>query len=93
MQHMPCSPDSKTRHKKKDTEHAAQAPTARHATRTRKRDRQYTPCSPGSKSRHKKNETEHEAHAPTAIHATRRRKQNMQHIIFTSETNFNPSNS
>jgi hypothetical protein len=58
MQHTPCSPDSETRHKKKETEHATHAPTARHATRTRKQNMQHTPCSPGSKTRHKKKETE-----------------------------------
>jgi hypothetical protein len=93
MQHTPCSPNSKTCHKKKETERAAHA-TARHASRRRKESMQHTPrqqempqkegnrtCSTrDSKTWHKKKESEYAAHA-TARHGSRRTKQNMQHTL------------
>jgi hypothetical protein len=64
MQHTPCSPNSKTCHKKKEAEHAT------HALQPEQQD---MPREEGSRT------CDTCPAAPTARHATRRRKQNMQH--------------
>jgi hypothetical protein len=63
MQHPPCSPDSKTCLKKKETEHATPAVYPRQhdmpQEEEKKQNMQHPPCSPDSKTCHKKKETEH----------------------------------
>jgi hypothetical protein len=51
--------DSKTRHKQKETEHAAHAPTARHVTRRRKQNMQHKHRQEDATRRRK----QHAAHA------------------------------
>jgi hypothetical protein len=63
MHHTPCSPNGKTRHKKKnDTEHAAHALQPQQQDTPQEEENRI--CNTrDSKTCHKKKETEHAAHA------------------------------
>jgi hypothetical protein len=65
MQHTPCSPDSKTWYKKKETQHATHTLQPRQQDMVQEQSNRTcnTACSPNSKTWYKKKETEHATHA------------------------------